>query len=354
MSEIRQDITTKEWVILSTERTKRPSDFTPQRQPFKERPVYSPTCPFCPGNEHMTRSEVFSIRDPDTKAWRIRVVPNLYPAVTPACGTGRRMEQGFFLSADASGYHEVIIETPVHNKPLVLTSEGEIAQILRAYRERYEEVAEDTSIKSIIIFKNHGLEAGTSLEHPHSQLVATSIVPRNMRNQYEVAISYYDDHGRSLYAVLTNRELSDGRRIVLDTKRFVVFHPFASHRPFETWIMPTDCQASFGAASIDDFPYLARVLKETLLKLYQGLNNPDFNMVIDSSPVGEEHGEIYQWHIRIIPRITKQAGFEIGSSIYINGALPEDTAKYMRELKIKDNAWSPAEMGKGYEQSLQY
>jgi len=122
---------------------------------------------------------------------------------------------------------------------------------------------------------------------------------------------------------------------VLDTKRFVVFHPFASHRPFETWIMPTDCQASFGAASKEDFPHLAHVLRLILLKLYQGLDNPDFNLVIDSAPVGEEHTEIYQWHIRIIPRITQQAGFEIGSGIYINTALPEETAKFMRDFKVK-------------------
>ena len=121
----------------------------------------------------------------------------------------------------------------------------------------------------------------------------------------------------------------------MDTKRFIVFHPFASHHPFETWIMPTDCQASFGAASEEDFSYLAHVLRITLLKLYQGLDDPDFNMVIDSSPVGEEHAEVYQWHIRIVPSITKQAGFEIGSSIYINTAFPEETAKFMREFRIK-------------------
>jgi len=334
MSEIRQDVTTKEWVIISTERLKRPSDFT-NPMAKAERPVYSPTCPFCPGNESMTKPAVLSYSDPKTGSWLVRVVDNLYPAVTPGGGASRKVDHGFFLSASATGNHEVIIENPAHNKPLALMTDDEVATVLRAYWERYDAMADKPDIKSIIIFKNHGLAAGTSLEHPHSQLVATTIVPRHMRIQYEVAISYYDDNGRSLYAALTNRELNSGSRIVLDTKRFVVFHPFASHRPFETWIMPTDCQASFGAASKEDFPHLAHVLRLILLKLYQGLDNPDFNLVIDSAPVGEEHTEIYQWHIRIIPRITQQAGFEIGSGIYINTALPEETAKFMRDFKVK-------------------
>jgi UDPglucose--hexose-1-phosphate uridylyltransferase len=334
MSEIRQDATTKEWVIMSTERIKRPSDFATAQPPAVERPVYSPACPFCPGNENLTKPAVFALQDPNNSHWQVRVVTNLYPAVTPG-GPFRQTERGFFLSADGSGNHEVIIESPKHNQEFALMSEQEITAVFHAYRHRYETMAKVPYIKSIIIFKNQGARAGTSLEHPHSQLVATTIVPRHMRMQYEVAISYYDDNGRSLYSALTNRELNAGARIIMDTKRFVVFHPFASLRPFETWIMPTDCQPSFGTASVEDFPYLAGVLKTTLLKLYKGLDNPDFNMVIDSSPVGEEHTDFYQWHMRIIPRISEIAGFEIGSGININTALPEETAKFMRELKVE-------------------
>ncbi len=335
MSEIRQDVTTKEWVIIATERLKRPSDF--QKKVAKaERPPFSSTCPFCPGNESMSPPAVLSYANAKTGAWQVRVVPNIYPAVTPTGSTARKIDRGFFLTADASGYHEVVIETPLHNKTLALMTEPEITDALRAFRQRYIELAGEPGIRSIIIFKNHGLEAGTSLEHPHAQIVATTIIPRHMRMQYEVAIGYYDDNGHSLYSAMTAHELDAGSRIIIHTKKFVVFHPFASHRPFETWIMPTDCQASFGKACEADLPYLARVLKTTLLKLYQGLDNPDFNLVIDSAPIGEEHIEIYQWHIRIIPRISKAAGFEIGSGIYINPTLPEETAKFMRNLKVKN------------------
>ena len=244
----------------------------------------------------------------------------------------RRASDGF-LSMDGIGVHEVIVETPVHNKSLALMDDSGVAKVLLAYQERYKALSQMPFVKLVIIFKNHGASAGTSLEHPHSQLVATPIVPRRVRMQYEVAISYYDDTGRCLYSDLAEQELRTGTRIVLESGRFVVFHPFASHYPFETWIVPKVHQACFGNVSAEDLGALAHVLRTTLLKLYQGLNNPDFNYVIDSAPIGDENKNYYLWHLRIIPRLTEVAGFEIGSGIHINTALPEETARFMRELK---------------------
>jgi UDPglucose--hexose-1-phosphate uridylyltransferase len=333
MSEIRQDPTTKEWVIMATERRKRPSDFIYQL-PRVEKPPFVSSCPFCPGNESMTPPAVLSYADSNDGAWKIRVFTNRFPAVTPEGGISRRIEQEFFLCVEGVGCHEVMVETPVHNKPLALMNDLEVAEVLRAYRQRYEAISQMPHMKSIIVFKNHGVAAGTSLEHPHSQIVATAIVPRHMRTQYEVAISYFDDKGHCLYSDLADRELGIGTRIVIETERFVVFHPFASHRPFETWIMPKANQASFGQASAEDIQHLGKILRITLLKLYRGLDNPDFNLVIDSAPVGEERADFYQWHMRIIPRINEAAGFEIGSGIFINTALPEETAPFMRDLKV--------------------
>jgi UDPglucose--hexose-1-phosphate uridylyltransferase len=333
MSEMRQDPTTKEWVIIATERRKRPSDFL-SKAPRPEKPAIVPSCPFCPGNEGMTPEPVLSYLDPNTGLWQVRVFSNMFPAVTTGGGTARHLEEGCFLSMEGTGYHEVTVETPSHNRPMALMSDEEVTLILRAYRQRYSDIAKDPTIKSIIIFENHGVAAGTSLEHPHSQLVAMGIVPRHMRMQYDVATTYYDDNGSCLYADLTARELDAGTRIIVDTDSFAVFHPFASRRPFETWIMPKENQASFGQASVQDIQNLAAVLRTTLLKLYRGLNNPDFNLVIDSAPIGEEHSHLYRWHIRIIPRITEAAGFEIGSGVYINTALPEETARFMHDLKV--------------------
>jgi len=210
-----------------------------------------------------------------------------------------------------------------------------IWHVLRAYQERYITLSQMPFVKLIIIFKNFGLSAGTSLEHPHSQLVATPIVPNLIRIKYEVAIRHYDNTGRCLYSDLLERELKITKRVVMQTEKFVAFHPFASHQPFEVWIMPKTYQASFGNVLVGDLRDLAHILRIVLLKLYLGLSNPDFNYVIETAPVGDENKNYYLWHLRIIPRLVEVAGFDIGSGININTALPEETAKFMRELEVE-------------------
>jgi UDPglucose--hexose-1-phosphate uridylyltransferase len=333
MSEIRQDPTTKEWVIIARERSKRPNDFI-HRQPKPELPSFSPSCPFCPGNEAMTPPESFALRGKDKK-WLIRVFPNHFPALTPDGTTNRREEAGFFLAMDGKGLHEVIVETPQHNAPLALADESRILNLLLTFQKRYIALRQMPFLKLILVFQNHGASAGTSLEHPHSQLVATPVVPRHIRIRHEIAVQYYDDTGRSLYSDIVDHEMKAGERIVMATDKFAVFHPFASHSPFETWILPRTCQASFSSASTEDINGLADVLRTTLLKLYRGLNNPDYNFILDGAPIGDENKDYYPWHIRIIPRLTEIAGFEIGTGIYINTALPEETAKFMREFKAE-------------------
>ena len=331
MSEMRQDPTTREWVIIATQRGKRPSGLA-HRAPRTEKPAFVSSCPFCPGNEALTPPPEHCLADPNTASWRVRVVANKYPAVTPEGSTSRRADRGLFRSMDGVGFHEVIVETPVHNESLALMNDAEVAQILSVWRQRYDELCRAPAVRSIVIFKNHGPGAGTSLDHPHSQLVATSIVPSHIRRQYEVAVGYHDDNGRCLYADLAEREMEAGTRIVMATQRYTVFHPFASHRPFETWIMPKASQAGFNQATIEDIDELARVLRTVLLKLHRGLDDPDFNLVIDSAPVGEEGHDFYRWHVRVVPRISEAAGFEIGSGMFINTALPEETAAFMRDL----------------------
>jgi len=334
MSEIRQDPTTEEWVIMAKERAKRPHDFVRQRAK-PELPPFSPSCPFCPGNETETPPEVLLYQGKKAQGWRVRTFANQFAALRPEGSTARREEEGFFLDMDGIGVHEVLVETPVHNKPLALMEDSGVEDVLRAYQERYNALSRMSFVKLVIIFKNQGPSAGTSLEHSHSQLVATPVVPKHIRMKYEVAIRYYDNTGRCLYSDLVDHELRTGKRVVMETEKFVVFHPFASHQPFETWIVPRIYQACFGNASAEDLANLARVLRITLLKLYRGLNNPDFNYVIDTAPVGDENKNYYLWHLRIIPRLTEVAGFEIGSGININTALPEETAQFMREQKVE-------------------
>ncbi len=331
MSEMRQDITTEEWVIIAKERAQRPSEFA-GRQPRPELPAFSASCPFCPGNESMTPGEILVYRDKEAGKWSVRVVSNKFPALKPEGSTARKIESELFISMDGVGIHEVIVETPEHNKVLALQEAGGIADVLLAYRERYNAIKQEPFVKLITIYKNYGPRAGTTLEHSHSQLIATPVVPRNMRIQFEVATRYYDNLGRCLYCDLASREAGVRDRLVMETDSFTVFHPFASHSPFETWIIPKRGQASFGNTTPEELADLAHVLKSVLLKLYRGLNNPDYNYVINSAPVDDENKDYYSWHIRIIPRLTELVGFEIGSGINLITALPEETAGFMREL----------------------
>jgi len=334
MHQLRQDRTTKEWVIIAAERSKRPHSFRNVSKPPSEKPLYQIDCPFCGGNEHLTPHETLAYRlggAPDSRGWWVRAVPNKFPALSPEGSLERKEEKGFFRMMDGVGVHEVVIETPAHNQLLSLMDDKQVEEILVAYRERYNAIREDPRIKLIIIFKNYGEAAGTSLEHPHSQLVGTPIVPSNIRRKLEEAARYYDDHGCCVYCDVIEEELSAENRIVMDTEKFVVFQPFASRFPFETWIVPKTHQASFGLISMQDSKTFAKVLKETLFKLYSKLNDPDYNFVIHTSPIRDEMEDYYHWHLQIIPRLTTPAGFEMGSGIHINVAFPEETADFLKK-----------------------
>ena len=331
MSELRQDPTTYDWVIIARERAKRPRDFIKGRGDTRLLPVHSADCPFCPGNEDRTPPAESLYGSPEN--WQIRVVPNKFAALMPS-GDTKREEAGMFRKTHGYGRHEVVIETPVHNTCIAFMTDGQVESLIMAYRDRYLALKKDPNIKIIIIFKNHGNEAGTSLEHPHTQIVASPIVPPFIRRRYEIATQHFDNTGRCLYCDLLYNEVQSGERIVKESKYFVALHPFASHYPFETWIMPKMHSSSFGNIADIEIKELAGVLKEILLKFYSSLKDPDFNLIIHTAPVDDEHKIYYLWHIQIIPRLTLAAGFELGSGININTSVPEETAAFMREVEL--------------------
>ncbi len=331
MSELRQDPTTYDWIIMAKERAKRPHEFNKNQTTKEPLPIHREGCPFCPGNEHMTPKAEAVYGGPDK--WNIRVIPNKFAALSPD-GDTEREEWKLFRKSHGYGRHEVIIETPLHNQFLPFMDDAHVEELIKAYRDRYQALKKDPKIKVIIIFKNHGKGAGTSLEHPHTQIVASPIVPPYIRRKYNVTTQHFDNTGRCLHHDIERMELEEGTRIVADTTHFIVLHPFASHYPFETWIMPKTHKSSFGDISDEERRDLARVLKEVLMKLYVGLGDPDYNFIIHTAPVDDEHKPYYLWHMQIIPRLTQAAGFELGSGIYINTALPEETAVFMRDLKL--------------------
>lgn len=290
------------------------------------------TCPFCRGNEALTPPEIFVLRKNESSPWSVRVVSNKFAALVPGGTIEHRQVGSIYREMEGVGAHEVIIETPEHDQTLALMEESQIFDVLKVYQRRYLALRAEAWAKLILIFRNHGESAGTSLAHPHSQLIATPVVPKDIRRRYEVATVYYDDTNRCLYCDIVENERKLGERLLLETERFVVFHPFASRSPFETWIAPKRHQPSFGQVPEDDVAELARVLKRTLLSLHKGLSDPDYNYVIHSAPVEDEPKSYYLWHMQIIPRLTKVAGFELGSGMSINTALPEETAKFIREV----------------------
>jgi UDPglucose--hexose-1-phosphate uridylyltransferase len=335
MSELRKDPIIGRWVIISTERGKRPSDFS-EEGTNEHRLKTSTFCPFCPGNESMTPPPVLVYQSnaiASNSPWKLRVVSNKYPALKIEGELDRRGE-GIFDMMNGIGAHEVIIESPDHLKDLVDLEEHRIEDVLWAYRDRMIDLKRDKRFKYILIFKNQGSAAGASLEHTHSQLIATPIVPKRVMEEISGAEKYYEYKERCVFCDIIRTELEKGVRIVLENDYFCAIEPFAPRFPFETWVLPKQHDSVFEDCTKPEYVSLSKILKETLKRIKVALNNPPFNYVIHSSPIQNHVSSSYHWHIEIMPKLTKVAGFEWGSGFYINPTPPETAAKYLKEVKI--------------------
>ncbi len=340
MPELRQNFVTKEWVIIATERAKRPEDLVVHRSAKPAEP-YVESCPFCPGNEDKTPPEVLRIRD-SNGGWSVRIVPNKFAALARDVQPERSIRRSR-RTINGFGIHDVIVETPDHSKVMALLSDAQVSDILRVYRARYSELSLDPRIAHITIFKNHGRDAGTSLEHPHSQLVATPVISWQVRQRFQEALRHYDEYGECIYCQSLQEELSEGVRIVLATEHFVALQLFASPTPFGTHIYPRRHMASFGDISEREILDLGRALRAILAKLYHGLDNPDFNYTIRTAPAECVGVKYFHWYLSVIPRLTRVAGFELGSGMFINSVLPEAAAEFLRNVKVEDAIAVPAQ-----------
>lgn len=333
MPELRQNVITRDWVIIATERTQRPDQFARAKDTGAPLPPYVPECPFCIGNESQTQKEVYALRD--DHGWKVRVVPNKFPALFPG-GDRVRKVAGIHRSMSAIGFHEVVVEHPRHDMISALLPVSHMADLLHVYRRRYVEIRQDPRIEAIIIFKNHGEAAGTSLQHPHAQIAATPIVPHQFRVRMDEAIRFFDDMGQCVFCRTLAEELEERSRIVLETDHFVAFIPYAALSPFHMWIFPRRHSSSFDEITDTEIADLGRSLKTVLAKLYFGLNNPDYNYSIRSIATRIQETEYFHWYVTIIPRISKTAGFELGSGMFINTSMPEESAQYLRDINVPD------------------
>lgn len=336
MPELRKDPVVGRWVIISTDRSRRPTNFTPVR-------VEKSTsfCPFCPGHEDKTPPEVYVSRPggggPNSPGWKVRVVPNKFPALQIEGALDRRGE-GLYDKMNGVGAHEVVIEGPGHDQDLADLPVEHLVEVLKAYRERMVDLHRDRRFRYVLIFKNHGAGAGATLEHTHTQLIATPIIPKILQEELDGARRYYELKERCVFCDIVQQDTADhnGRRVVTMNDRFVTIEPFAPRFPFETWILPRRHDSSFQVVADDEeFLDLAAILKDTFQRLNRALDKPPFNFVVHTAPVAEGDLEYYHWHLEIMPKLTRVAGFEIGSGFYINPTPPEDAAQYLREIAVE-------------------
>jgi len=337
MPELRRDPVTGRWVIIATDRQKRPNDFQVERSADKTRLFGREHCPFCPGHEWLTPPEVLSYRQnggaPNSPGWDVRVVPNKFPALQVE-GSLDRMGEGMFDRMRGVGAHEVIIETPDHGRTLAAMSEPEIERVLWAYRERIVDLKRDTRMRYVLVFKNHGAAAGATLEHTHSQLIALPIVPDFVREEIEGARHHFLEKERCVFCDIVRQEVADGRRLVLENADIVAVAPYAPRLAFETWLLPKRHGARFEEAPQHEYGSLAKALKAVLQRMERALESPPYNLVVHSSPFSGDSGDVYHWHVEIMPKLTAVAGFEWGTGFYINPTAPEEAAQVLRSVRL--------------------
>lgn len=341
MPQLRKDPIIGRWVIIATERAKRPDQFSGQAQ---EAPPDKP-CPFCEGNESQTPSEIYAIRPNHTQknapGWELRVVPSIAPFLMIEGGLDRR-GKGLYDLMNGVGAHEIVIETNQHIADMADLSEEQVSKVITCYIDRITDLEKDKRFKYVLIFKNHGwIAGGGRVKHSRSQLIATPVNPKRVKEELVGARQYYDYHERCVFCDLIKQELESKDRLVLDIDGFIAISPFAARFPFEIWILPKKHSSDFINLGMQERLELGRVMKKVLMKLKKGLNDPPYNYLLHTAPFRRQKigywrsiDNDYHWHIEIMPRLTRVAGFEWGTGFYICPLPPEDAAKFLREVDV--------------------
>ena len=328
MPELRKDPVVGRWVIIATERARRPSDFV--SEPVRPRVT---ACVFCEGHEDRTPPEILAGRAPDGQpngpGWSYRVVSNKFPALRIE-GELDPAGEGLFDKMNGIGAHEVVIETPDHAASLATLPADAVADVLLAFRDRILDLKKDPRLEYVLVFKNHGEAAGASLEHPHSQLIATPIIQIMVSEELAGSAQYYAMKERCAWCDMLRQERRAQRRLILETDGFVTLAPFAPRFPFEAWILPVHHRAAFEDCPEEELRGLAAALGEFLRRMNHVLSDPPFNFMLHTAPFREGHLESFHWHLEIIPKLTRVAGFEWGSGFFINPMPPEDAADALR------------------------
>lgn len=331
MPEFRRDPVIGRWVIIDPARKFKKVTHSCE----EEYPADFSNCPFCPGNESMTRHEIVAYcnspdRQADSKDWTLRVIPNNKPMLEIE-GALKRRGEGMYDKMDGVGAHEIIIETPRHKESMAEKSEEQYERVYSAFADRMRDLRNDARLEYILAFKNYGISANALFEHPHSQLIAMPIVPKRVREEILGAERYFKYKERCVFCDIISQETSAQERLVGENEDFIALCPYASRYSFETWIMPKNHLTDFDSVSSKELKNLSKISKSVFTKLYNVLDDPSCSSLIHTSPLKEKNMPYYHWHIEIIPKLMKTAGFEWGTGLYVNPVLPEEAAKYLRE-----------------------
>ncbi len=327
MGELRYNYLWNTWVVVAPERKKRPHDFVLKADGDTD----ISRCPFEYGKEHLTPAEVFALRDddsaPNTPGWRIRVVPNRYPALSPSYTPVQIAN--FHTSLGGYGFHEVVVETPHHYRHLHCFSLKEVEELLWVYRERMRTLYAMKEISYVLVFKNYGQWAGASLSHPHSQIIAMPLIPPLVKTVIGQFKRFLDEEGGCYLCAEIDFELSSQVRVVYQNPLFLVYAPFYSYSPFQIRIAPKEHLFSFADVEDHYLKYLSDALKTGIGRLFDVLENPCYNLYIHTCSRAKE--EFFHWYLDVIPRITHIAGFELGGGVFINPVSPEQAAQLLRK-----------------------
>lgn len=326
--EIRFNSLTGDRVIIAPDRASRPQGSQMPRSQ-EDLPHYDPSCPFCPGNERESANELY--RDPAdaSSEWGVRVVANKYPALVTDGPSGDSSGR-YQYSEPALGRHEVIVEHPRHDRDFTEFSDAEVLRVLQAYRSRFGAAAEDPRIRHVVIFRNQGRMANATILHPHAQLAALTFVPSHISRVLERSLGHRGAGGHALLFDMVMEEVESRERLVVETKHFAAFVPFAPAHDFEIWVAPRFVPPRFDRVDDDTLTELGEALRMALSALATGLNGPDYNYVLQAPPLlGTELA--LPWYVQIIPRRTLAAGFELGVGVQINVTLPERAASQLRD-----------------------
>ncbi|MBS7624082.1 DUF4921 family protein [Candidatus Bathyarchaeota archaeon] len=335
MNELRKDYLLDRWVVIASHRRRRPTDFIESRREEKK----TATCPFCPGNEHLTppASLIYFMegdelrRDCDKngerrKDWIVRCVPNLYPAFSPPSSKINSKRSGCgCISMEALGHHEVLIESPNHDEHPSVARVTQLVYVINALRDRFSFLMTKEYVRYVSIFRNHGAGAGASLSHAHTQIIATPIIPKILREERDASKEFYLENKDCIFCRIVDSEIKS-ERFIWSNESFVAFAPWASINPFEFWIFPKRHQSSIVDLIDSEIKELAEALRVSLGGLRRLLNDPPYNLGFHMIP--EEH---YHWHIEVYPNLAIWAGFEKSTGMFINTVPPEEAAASLSE-----------------------